>query len=259
MANCATHPEVEAVGTCARCGQFYCAAERFELDAQVYCGTCAVRPDVDWLGIHFRKYEGKRSGLAWSFGLLGLLLGIVGVASLFAGTLDAKRMFVALGLVLLAGGGLAFFAGRRFGRFAPVAMALPAAGCFALASTQESLPVFLGSGLLLTLFGLSGVTDVRSKLFYRVTVPRPDLRKHFDRYGNNPLAVVSSRIALGSLFVPGLSLVALGLAVFSLTRVNSKATPPVGNVGTAVGAIVFSLFTSMIWGASLLPIVFRRH
>lgn len=264
MANCATHPEVEAVGTCARCGQFYCAAERVELDAQVYCGTCAVRPDVDWLGIHFRKYEGQRSGLAWSFGLLGLLLGVLGVASLFAGALDSKRVLVALGLVLLGGAGLAFFSGRRFGRFAPVAMALPAAGCFALAATETpssygSLPVFLGSGLLLTLFGLSGVTDVRSKLFYRVPVPRPDLRKHFDRYGNNPLAVVSSRLALGSLFIPGLSLVALGLAVFSLTRVNSKATPPVGNVGTAVGAIVFSLFTSMIWGASLLPIVFRRH
>jgi len=159
---------------------------------------------------------------------------------------------------LSGGGGLGVFWRSPPGRFAPVAVVLPAGTCLPFASTVP-LPVFLGSGLLLALFGLSGVTDVRSKLFYRVPVPRPDLRKHFDRYGNNPLAVISSRLALGSLFVPGLSLVALGLAVFSLTRVDSKATPPVGNIGTAVGAIVFSLFTSMIWGASLLPMVFRRH
>lgn len=258
MASCATHPEVEAVGTCARCGQFYCAAERVEFDAQVYCGTCAVRPDVDWLGIHFRQYEGKRSGLAWSLGLLGLLVGALSIASLQAAEFDPRRLLFALGLMLLAGAGLAFFSGRPFGRFAPLAVALPAAGCFGAASGELLITSILG-GILLSLVGFSALSDLRSKLFYRVPVPRPDLRKHFDRYGNNPLAVVSSRLALGSLFIPGLSLVALGLAVFSLTRVNSKATPPVGNVGIAVGALIFSLFTSMLWGVSLSPIVFRRH
>lgn len=258
MANCATHPDVEAVGTCSRCGQFFCAAERIELDGAVYCGTCGVRPDVDWLGLHFRVYEGKRSGLAWTFGGLGLLLAFMGIAALVSAELDLKRAAAAGGLLLIALGLLAFFSGHRLGRFAPVALALPAAVCFGV-SSGEGLPVFLATSILLVLFALAGVTDVRSKLFYRVPVPRKDLRKHFDRYGNNPLAIVASRLALASLFIPGLSLVVIVMAVVALTRVNSKATPPVGNVGAAVGAIVFALFTSLIWGASLIPMVFKGH
>ena len=47
-------------------------------------------------------------------------------------------------------------------------------------------------------------------------------------------------------------LVSLGMGVVAITRIDSKAIPPVGNLSAALGAIIFSLFASLIWGVSLL-------
>ena len=77
MTACPTHPAAEAVGACARCGRFFCAAEERALDGQRYCGECGQRPDVDWLGAHYAPLIGKRSGFAWATGLIALGLGAV--------------------------------------------------------------------------------------------------------------------------------------------------------------------------------------
>ena len=221
-----------------------------EFDGKSYCGDCGARDDVDWLGKHYAKFEGKRSGLAW----LLLVLGAITFAGALAGAIGAENwkergffiaMFV-LGSVVIS-----VMSGKAWSRFAMVA-SVPLAGALFVSSTGEPW------GALLTLPALilttSTFTDVRTQLYFRLPVERVALRKHFDRAGSNPLAVRASQLALLGLFIPGVGLISLVMGVMALTRVNSKAIPPVGNVSVAVGAIVFSLFTSFIWASALLGV-----
>lgn len=83
-------------------------------------------------------------------------------------------------------------------------------------------------------------------------VPRATLHAHFKREGSNPLAVHASRLALLGLFLPGVGLLSLVMGVVAITRIDSKAVPPVGNLSAALGAIVFSLFTSLFWALSFM-------
>jgi hypothetical protein len=236
------------VGTCARCGRFYCAAERIELDALSYCGDCGVRPDVDWLGHHYRALEGKRSGLAWTLLLIGL--GLVAVGLMVMLTPDAKweAVLIGLGFAIYGAACVATFLGRPKlrGVLFPaglVAGVLFLAGFRHVAATFSLIPLLLLAG--------ATWTDVRTRLFYRVPVPRPVLYAHYQREGSNPLAVQASRLALLSLFIPGVCFISLVMGVMALTRIDSKAVPPVGNLSAALGAVIFSLLTSFMWVMSL--------
>lgn len=249
MTACPTHPAAEAVGACARCGRFFCAAEERALDGQRYCGECGQRPDVDWLGAHYAPLIGKRSGFAWATGLIALGLGAVAAWVLSVMQRGSERTLLALGLLLFSAALFAFFSGARLGRVAPLVAAPLSGVCFGLMSS-EWLLTSVASTLVLLLYGFAGWTDVRSKLFFSVPVDRPALHKHFKLYGNNPLAVTASRVAILSLFVPGVGVVALVLAVIALARVDRRATPPVTNVGTALGALLFGLLTTLFWVAA---------
>lgn len=212
-----------------------------------------MRPDVDWLGHHFRPYEGRRSVMAWSIGALSLVLfGLAGLALTSVTKRDTplQGFLIAGGLVTLALAGVGFFTGRPQGRWMPLAAAVPASGLFGLASDNPPVTFFFGS-LILLVFAGAAFTDVRSKLFYRVAVPRPDLLKYYRRVEDNPMAVYASRVALVSLIVPLLGLVGIVMGVIGLARVNRQATPPVGNASTAIGAIIFSLLTTLGWAGSL--------
>ena len=112
MTWCPSHPGAESVGTCARCGRFYCAPERIELDGKAYCADCGVREDVDWLGQHYGKLEGKRSGLAWVVLGLGLPIGVLGVVAEFNGKSDWRDRTVGLALIVYGLSSVALFTGK---------------------------------------------------------------------------------------------------------------------------------------------------
>lgn len=247
MTECPKHPGAESAGTCERCGRFFCAGERIELDLRFYCDDCGTRDDVDWLGKHYRKLEGKRSGLIWFALAIGVLASAMATAALInVGSWGERGMFG--GFLVFGAAALTVVSGKPWSRLAMLAGAFVAAALFVI-STGENWTALLAVPSLL--LALSTFTDVPTRLYFRLPVDRATLRKHYDREGSNPLAIQASRLSLLSLFLPGLSLLTLGMGVIALTRVNSKAVPPVGNVSAAVGAIVFSLFSSLIWISAL--------
>lgn len=254
MAPCPRHPEAEAVGACDRCGRFFCAPERIGLEGKSYCGECGVRDDVDWLGKHYRRYEGKRSGGAWIMLPLGVVASAFGVAVLVAPHERAHELAAGVGFLVFGLSCVALFTGRPGTR--PALFLGAVAATLGLAIAVDPVPAFM-AGLILFIIAASSWTDVATRLFYRVPVPRAELLKHFMREGNNPLAVLSSRLAFLGLFIPGVALVSLALAVLALTKVDAKQVPPVAGARIAMGAIVFSLFTLFIWAAALLPIIAR--
>ena len=248
MTECPKHPGAESVGTCERCGRVYCAAERIDLDLHFYCGDCGIRDDVDWLGKHYRKFEGRRSGLAWFVFAIGILASALSTAALLNAENWKERGFFA-GILLFGAVSLTVMSGKPWSRLAMLT-SIPFVALIFVVSTGE--PWSAMAALPLLLLTGSIYNDVPTRLFFRVPVGRPTLRKHYDREGSNPLAIQASRLALLGLFIPGVCALTLVMGVIALTRVNSKAVPPVGNVSAAVGAIVFSLFTSLIWLSALL-------
>lgn len=247
MAPCPTHPESEAIGTCHRCGSFYCQPEQVEVDGFRYCGECGARPDVDWLGQHYRKLEGTRSGLAWFLFLLGSTVAAAAIAALFNAENWGDRAI--LGAVLfMALAAASVMSGKQWSLWAFL-LSGPVVGVLAFFATGQPWALAIGLPVLV----LSGTTwtDVRTRVFFRKPVAREALYKHFHREGSNPLAVQASRLSLLGLFVPGLCLVSLVMGIVAVARVDTKVIPPVGNLSAAVGAIIFSLFASMIWGISL--------
>ncbi len=244
MTECPAHPGVEAVDTCARCGRFYCAAEEVQLDLSFYCGDCGVREDVDWLGHHYRRLEGKRSGFAWFMLALGLVLVAGGVLVLITPGAPWTDVLIGLGMVIYGAAAAAFFSGRPRARPALLIGNFAAAAAFIMGCTD-----FWGVIPTSVVFGLTGAawTDVRSKLFYRQPVSRGKLYAHFEREGSNPLAVLASRLSLLAFFVPGMSFVTLVLGAIAISRIDSKARPPVGNLSAALAAIVVSALMSVVW------------
>ena len=91
--------------------------------------------------------------------------------------------------------------------------------------------------------------DVRTRLFFRLPVERAELRRHYERYGSNWQASSATRLAALGLFIPGLGLISLGLGIWGLSRVNPRAVPPIGGLGSALGAIVVSALSCVLWGA----------
>ncbi|MDP1826409.1 MAG: hypothetical protein Q8L48_24285 [Archangium sp.] len=249
MTGCPTHPGAESVGTCARCGRFYCAPERIELDGLKYCADCGVRADVDWLGHHYRKLEGTRSGLAWFLLFAGVGFVVVSLFVTFTPGADGGARLIGLGFLVFGACSLATFSGKP--RLRPALLVGSAVSGVLFAVGAQDPTAALGT---LPLLGLAAAawTDVRTRLFFRVPVPRATLRAHFEREGSNPLAVQASRLALLGLFIPGVCFISLVMGVVALTRIDSKAVPPVGNLSAALGAIVFSLFTSAFWALSFL-------
>ena len=245
MTECPKHPGVEAVGTCARCGRFHCAAEAKQLDGGVYCEECAARAEVDWLGKHYAQFEGKRSGLVWFLLLMGIPLAALGVTIAVAPSSGMPERCLGLALATWGAACISLFSGKKFARWAPMAASLVVGPFMYLATDQPVVGVL--TTICFALFALMTMSDPRTRLFFRVPVARHQLERHFARYGNNPLAVTASRIAVVGLVIPGFSILAIVLAVIALSRVDKKAVPPIGNAATAIGAIVFSLFTSLIW------------
>lgn len=236
------------MGTCSRCGRFHCAAEQIALDDRVYCADCGTRQDVDWLGQHYRKLEGQRSGVVWFLLLLGIGLSAASIAGLAGAENWKERGFLA-GLLAFGLASLTPMSGKPWSRWV-LLLSGPLAAIIFVSATGDGW----GFMLVVPMVGVAAMvwTDVRTRLFFRLPVPRKDLHAHFRREGSNPLAVYASRLALLGLFVPGVCVISLVMGVVALTRIDSKAIPPVGNLSAALGAIIFSTFTSLMWGVSFL-------
>lgn len=245
MTGCPKHPGAEAVGTCTRCGRFFCAAEAKRLGTGVYCEECAMRAEVDWLGKHYAQFQGRRSGLVWFLLLLGVPLSGIGVTIAVTPSSGTPERFFGLALMTWGAACISLFPGKTPVRWVPLLAAFVVGGLVYLATQRELAAVLTASCLIL--FSVMTLTDLRTRLFFRVPVTRQALEQHYARYGNNPLAVAASRLAFVGLVIPGAGVLAIVLAAVALSRVNGKAVPPVGSAGTAITAIVFSLFTSLLW------------
>ncbi|MFY0562357.1 hypothetical protein ACN28E_00830 [Archangium lansingense] len=113
---CAHHPGQEAVGTCARCGAFYCEAESIRHGEHTYCESCGGRPEVGHLERLERLWDARENNPlarhALVCGLAGLVVPVaaplamgLGVAGLRRVNLEAtppigKRQQALAGLVL---------------------------------------------------------------------------------------------------------------------------------------------------------------
>ncbi len=247
MTECPEHPGAEAVGTCARCGRFYCAQEEVRLDDKGYCGACGVRPDVDWLGKYYARFVGRRSDLVMLGGLLCAVGALAGVGLLIA----AERLSNWLPGIALTLWSLCVFTlqlGRPWARYAVLAGTVLAVALLSAAAAGDAWPWVLGltgsSGLLFT----AGVFfDLRTQLYFRLAVSRERLRRHYERYESNKLATSAVRLAGLAIVVPGLNVVSLVLGIIALLRFDPAATPPVLGRRQAVLAIVISVLLSGYW------------
>ena len=86
---CPRHPSHAAVGTCARCGGFYCEAEALQHGAHTYCEACGHLPEVSHLERMRQKLWGKRDGWAWLM-LASAPLHLTSVGKLFAAALTGQ-------------------------------------------------------------------------------------------------------------------------------------------------------------------------
>src|SRR5262245_21839441 len=110
-ARCATHPDRPALTTCERCGAFICDLDRRLVGTQVFCETCATRPEIDYLEQFRLKYWGKRDAWGWLFGVGALLILLWAFSTVFRG-----QPGIALIFVVSSAGATCYFLGLSWAR-----------------------------------------------------------------------------------------------------------------------------------------------
>ncbi|RKH64976.1 B-box zinc finger protein [Corallococcus aberystwythensis] len=257
---CAVHPDQPAGGTCTRCGSFICAECATAvpgLAVRLYCAACAARPDVNYLEAVRQRYWGRRDQWAWVVVGVMLLL-CVGVAAAFVqwGLSATKQSLFPLVLLIPVPVGVAFFLGQRWARHAllatPLVMAVVADALYRDARFLYVLCAVLG---LITALRIH--RDTRNQLFFRLPVSPGALKALWELRFNNPLARQALRFGFSSVFMPLLAPVAVICGAVALTRVDLKATPPIGRRGQALTGLVLGLVSPLLWGAALVPALDR--
>lgn len=250
-ARCATHPEAEASGTCARCGTFYCGRCVREVFGKTWCVACAARPEVHYLENYRARLWGKRDGSAWMALVVGVGFGAAALARLLERGLP---VLPAVAFMACAAAGVCFFLGLRWAREAFIAVPV----LFGLACvTQRSE----GIGAFLIFLGVASLPvyfDVRNQLFFRRPVSRKRLQKLWDLRENNPMARRARTLGAGAVFLPVLAPLAVICGVVGLRQVDPQAVPPVGRKGDAIGGIVLGVLVMGVWLAILLSQVSTR-
>lgn len=244
-ARCATHSEVEATGTCARCGTFYCGVCARPVFGKTWCTACAARPEVHYLE-HFRaRLWGKRDGSAWVALAVSVGFGVAALQRLWQGGLP---VLPTVAFMACAAAGVCFFLGLSWARegFLAVPVLLGLA-CVAQKKSQ-------GIGFFLVALGLACLPvyfDARNQLFFRRPVSRKRLERLWNLRENNPTARKGLSLALGSIFLPILAPFAVMWGVMGLRQVNPDAVPPIGRKGQALVAIVLGVVTTVGWAVAL--------
>lgn len=244
-ARCATHPEEEASGTCARCGTFFCAGCVRWVAGKAWCATCAARPEINYLEQFRLKLWGRRDGSSW----LALGVGLAfGVAALL-GTSERASALTVLAFLACAGTGVCFFMGLRWAREAFIGVPLG----FALVCWLGESP---GVAVFLTVIAFCGLivyADTRNQLFFRRPVSRERLERLWHLRENNPMARRALSLGAGALLLPVLSPLAILCGILGLRRVDPEAIPPIGRKAEAMGGIVLGLVSMGLWGLLLWP------
>jgi len=246
-ARCATHPEVEASGTCARCGTFFCAGCVQEVFGKAWCSPCAARPEVHYLEDFRLKLWGRRDGFAWAGLVAGLAFGVAAIHGLW----ERSPALPVLAFVACSAVGVCFFLGLRWAREALIGVPL----LFALLCRLG------GFGGLAFFFGVIAVSalvvyfDTRNQLFFRRPVSPERLERLWQLLENNPMARRALSLGAGALVLPVLAPLAVLCGVVGLRRVDPDAVPPIGRKAEAVGGIVLGVGVMGVWGVLLWPYV----
>ncbi|PTL77113.1 hypothetical protein [Vitiosangium sp. GDMCC 1.1324] len=237
---CALHPERPAVGTCARCGAFFCEPETIRHGERAYCEACGRRPEVSYLEELRVRLWGKRDTWAW----LMMLSAPAHVALCITMGLDGMWNWA-----VLAGADAvvvtAWFLGVRLAR--PALLLLPPAWMVGLLlKDREALHVVLLMAPPMAL-ALAAFSSTRSQLFFRLEVDPGRLERLWEAHGNNPLASRALLCGLVGLLVPVAAPVAVLLGWAALRRVNPEAHPPVGKKAQALEAMMLGGLSMLGW------------
>jgi hypothetical protein len=260
---CAVHPDRSSIGTCPRCGSYYCRACCKLLDGAPICASCLSIPGVDYLGELRNRYWGKRDGWVWFFGAFqsASLLAAMGRTAQLGIVWELPVQATSLGLAV------AYFllkpAARRW-LFAVLPLSLlgsvieilagalpPDRKAYALGQASGALAVFAA-------FLAVAYRDPRNKLAFRIEVSSTELAVLHKRL-SNATAVRSVVYGALSLFVPLLGAFSLGLGVTALRRVNPRGHPPIGGRSLAIIGIVLSCASIALWSTLMVVWLMRRR
>ncbi|NMO21726.1 DUF4190 domain-containing protein [Pyxidicoccus fallax] len=242
---CNTHPDRAALGTCARCGTFYCSEDRELVHGKIYCGTCAVLPEVDYLEAFRLKYWGKRDAWAWLVGLGAVANILLGGITVAVGAAES----LLFGLFLLAAGvvGACFWLGMPWARLG--FLFVPVGSIIVGAATEGA--VAIARGVLPLAIAICIYNDTRNKLFFKEPVPAETLQKAWDLYMNNTMARAGFYLGILGVLVPGVGVIAIICSVIGLRRVNPNAHPPIGRKGQAITGIILGCISLVGWVAMM--------
>jgi hypothetical protein len=246
-ARCFVHPEEPALGTCTRCGTFFCAQDRRTVGEKDYCASCATRPEVDYLEAFRLKHWGKRDAWAWFIGFGAILNLLAGLALLASGAENLLFAFISLGSAVI---GACFWAGLPFARLA--LCFVPIISMVVGMVTQGARGVV--SSVLPIIITLIIYNDTRNKLFFREEVPPEALQRAWDLYSNNRVARAGFLLSIFGILLPILAPVALVCSVIGLRRVDPAAHPPIGRKRQAIAGIVLGSI-GIAWGLTLMAIM----
>lgn len=232
-AMCPTHPTERALGNCSRCGAFICNLDSRLLEGQLYCSTCASRPDVDWLEAFRLKHWGKRDGWAWLFGIGALVQVALGIALVLQPDTRLGAVFVFASAV---GGALWW---RKIAAARWLMIGLIVVQAIYLSVTLSA--GFAVGNIMPLLIMISVATATRTRLFFELEVSRDELKKMWDLYSNNQVARYALSMGILGLIVWPFAPLALLCGVIGLSRVDPNARPPIGRKGAAIAGIVLGV------------------
>lgn len=263
-ARCAYHVDRIAVGTCDRCGSFYCSSCVKQLAHKRLCSACLALPGIDYLAELRNKAWGKRDGWVWYLGGLFGFVTVTGtVANAVAGNLWAALFSAAAAalsisyLMLLPWSRVAIFG------LIPVSIALaiveaPAVGSQTAAyAAGYSAGAGVGRGLVMLLFLLAAYRSARNKLAFKLDVSDAELARYHDRYLSNSHASRAFAYGLLSLPIPLLIPIAWFFGIAGYRKVNPNAWPPVGRRGLAIAGLACAGVSTLLWSVVLVSLFIR--